>query len=37
MTIWACALHCVRWQNRCYRDFGKCNAFWSIALPLGFT
>jgi len=21
---------------RCYRGFGKCNAFWSIVLPLRF-
>jgi len=20
-------------SNRCYRGFGKCNAFWSFALP----
>jgi len=25
----------VAFSNR-YRGFGKCNAFWSITLPLGF-
>ena len=30
------ALSLTRYGNRPYRSFGKCNAFWSIGLLLGF-